>query len=69
MRLREPLALRGRHRAVVTVLGPMEDEDISGRRRASALQDWRRFAGIIKDSPHFRGDPVEAQKAMRDEWE
>lgn len=26
------------------------------------------FAGLLSDSPSFVGDPVEIQKAMRDEW-
>jgi len=26
------------------------------------------FAGILKDSPTFKGDPVEIQRKMRDEW-
>lgn len=26
------------------------------------------FAGILADSPSFQGDPLEIQKAMRDEW-
>jgi hypothetical protein len=27
------------------------------------------FAGILKDSPNFNGDPVEIQRAMRSEWD
>jgi hypothetical protein len=27
------------------------------------------FFGILADSPSFRGDPVEIQRAMRDEWD
>lgn len=26
------------------------------------------FAGLLSDSPSFDGDPLEIQKAMRDEW-
>jgi hypothetical protein len=26
------------------------------------------FSGILKDSPHFNGDPVEIQHRMRDDW-
>ena len=26
------------------------------------------FAGVLKDSPSFEGDPVAIQRAMRDEW-
>ena len=27
------------------------------------------FAGILKDSPTFKGDPVEIQRKMRNEWD
>jgi uncharacterized membrane protein len=27
------------------------------------------FLGILKDSPTFNGDPVEIQRAMRDDWD
>ncbi|WP_428357484.1 hypothetical protein [Methyloprofundus sp.] len=27
------------------------------------------FFGILKDSPTFRGDPIEIQRKMRDEWD
>ena len=27
------------------------------------------FAGILADSPSFSGDPLEIQKAMRNEWD
>jgi len=27
------------------------------------------FAGILADSPIFSGDPLEIQKAMRNEWD
>jgi hypothetical protein len=26
------------------------------------------FAGILSNSPSFKGNPLEIQKAMRDEW-
>ena len=28
-----------------------------------------KFAGVLKNSPNFSGDPVAIQKAMRDEWQ
>jgi len=30
--------------------------------------DWHQFVGKLKDFPVFEGDPVEIQRAMRDEW-
>lgn len=26
------------------------------------------FAGLLSDSPSFKGNPIDIQKAMRDEW-
>jgi len=26
------------------------------------------FIGLLKDSPTFKGDPLEIQRKMRDEW-
>jgi hypothetical protein len=34
--------------------------------RKKTLSD---FIGILKDSPNFNGDPVEIQRALREEWE
>lgn len=28
-----------------------------------------KLAGTLKDSPHFSGDPLQIQKALRNEWE
>lgn len=67
VRLCEPIALQGRHRAVVTILEPLGEEGGVSKKNTTA-QDWRQFTGIIKDSPHFNGDPVTTQKALRDEW-
>ncbi len=34
----------------------------------SSHHDWRRFAGSLKDSQHWNGDPLLLQEAMRGEW-
>jgi len=31
-------------------------------------KDFLKLAGSLKDSPHFSGDPVAIQKALRDDW-
>ena len=31
--------------------------------------DWKRWAGVLKDSPNLNGDPVAIQQAMRHEWD
>ena len=33
------------------------------------LETLTDFFGILKDSPTFKGDPVEIQRKMRDEWD
>lgn len=35
---------------------------------ASRPADWTQWVGVLKDSPHLNGDPLSAQRAMRDEW-
>ena len=68
VQLREPLVLRGRHRAVVTVLEPLQTGNVDTPAQDHFL-DWRQFVGLLKNSPHFNEDPVVIQKAMRDEWD
>ena len=31
--------------------------------------DWRRFAGMLKGSANFNGDPLDIQQEMRHEWD
>lgn len=68
VRLRESLTLDRLHKAVLTVLEPLENTDIEPK-PSNITADWRRFAGILKDSLHFKDDPIAVQKAMRDEWD
>ncbi|MEO5330127.1 MAG: hypothetical protein H7829_18015 [Magnetococcus sp. THC-1_WYH] len=67
--LREPLPLSCRHRAVVTVLEPLESAENPAQTAADETRDWQRFAGVMRDTPHFNADPVAIQKAIRDEWD
>lgn len=43
----------------------MSEEDKINEKKKT-LSD---FIGILKDSPNFNGDPVEIQRALREEWE
>lgn len=36
---------------------------------APATGDWQQFAGMLKDSPNWNGDPQSVQEAMRREWD
>jgi hypothetical protein len=67
IRLRSPLVLRGWHRAVLTVLEPLTEEDNEAGQTLVPHRDWHRFVGTLKDSPRFNGDPVAIQRDMRDE--
>lgn len=31
--------------------------------------DWRRWVGVLKDSPNLNGDPLAIQQQMRHEWD
>ncbi len=39
---------------------------VSEEKPLTTLND---FFGILKDSPTFKGDPVEIQRKMRNEWD
>ncbi len=45
---------------------------INKRMQEKAIQKTGRtiesFVGTLKDSPSFKGDPLEIQRKMRDEW-
>ena len=33
------------------------------------MKNLLKLSGSLKNSPHFGGDPLKIQKALRDEWE
>jgi hypothetical protein len=35
----------------------------------SASADWQSHVGVLKDSPHWQGDPLTIQQDMRHEWD
>ncbi len=35
----------------------------------SSVKELGKLAGTLKNSPHFGGDPLTIQKALRDEWQ
>lgn len=73
VRLQKPLMLHRRHRAVLTVLEPLEETRMSldtiKEQITDEANDWRQFVGTMKNSTLFNSDPVAIQKAMRDEWD
>ena len=50
-------------RALLTLLGPVEPAP------APTQTDLHTFAGILKNSSAFSGDPVQIQRELRDEWD
>jgi hypothetical protein len=35
----------------------------------AGVPNWRQFAAVLRDSPHWGGDPVAVQEAVRCEWD
>lgn len=35
----------------------------------SGAADWRRHVGVLRNSPHWQGDPMDVQAALRYEWD
>ncbi|SFR49331.1 hypothetical protein [Thiomicrospira sp. ALE5] len=56
----EKFALDHKVRAYVTILTESETP--------KETADWHQFVGVLQDSTIFDGDPVDIQRAMRDEW-
>jgi hypothetical protein len=66
---------------VIHVIEPIQFEEneqlvilrISKKWQTPALQqssqDWRKFVGLLKNSPAFDEAPVAIQQAMRHEWD
>jgi len=57
VRLLEPVNPPQSMRAVVTLLEPVDTQT-----------PLHTFAGLLKDSPAFSGDPVKIQRELRNEW-
>lgn len=56
----EKFSLDRKVKAYVTILA----EEVEKKKSV----DWHQFVGALKNSSVFEGDPVEVQRAMRDEW-
>lgn len=69
VRLLEQLHVDHPCRAVVTLLEAATHAADTRTVVTPETAEWRRFVGVLKDSPHFNEDPVAVQRAMRDEWE
>ncbi len=62
----EPVQFREDERLVIVRL-PAPDEGAGARVAAPA--EWRSFVGTLRDSPHWQGDPMVIQEALRSEWD
>ena len=54
------------HLSTGDLIKQLLNKHISEASQPSTLND---FAGILKDSTTFKGDPVEIQRTMRNEWD
>jgi hypothetical protein len=63
-----------RQKVLVTVVSPLSDTPSpitngeSGGESGPMPVDWRRFAGVLKDSVKFANSPLSIQKQLRKEW-
>ena len=62
-----------RQRVLITIVSPLVDNTPSAQPTQSAdlgsvKYDWLAFAGALKNSPAFAGDPLVVQQQMRNEW-
>lgn len=51
--------------APVTLDRAPGDQPLSGASSA----DWHTHVGVLKDSPHWQGDPLAIQQDLRREWD
>lgn len=65
VRLLEAVHPRQSMRALLTLLGPVEPAPAPTQTQT----DLHTFAGVLKNSPAFSGDPVQIQRELRDEWD
>jgi hypothetical protein len=56
-------------KVLVTVVSPFQSASADAPAAAGTPRhDWRAFAGVLKNSPSFTGDPLAIQKQLRSEW-
>lgn len=69
VRLLEQLHVDHPCRAVVTLLEEAVQAQDAHIGIPAGTAGWRRFVGSLSGSPHFNEDPMDLQRAMRDEWD
>jgi hypothetical protein len=62
-----------RQKVLITIVSPLEGSAPSSQPTQSAdlgnvKHDWLAFAGTLKNSPAFAGDPLAIQQQMCSEW-
>lgn len=62
-----------RQKVLITIVSPLADSALQAQPTQSAdhvnvKHDWQAFAGALKNSPAFAGDPLAIQQQMRSEW-
>jgi hypothetical protein len=62
-----------RQKVLITIVSPLADNALGTQPTQPAnlkngKPDWLVFAGALKNSPAFAGDPLAIQQQMRSEW-
>jgi hypothetical protein len=65
----EPVRFEEEERLVIVRLPPPARDAGGLAVQGTAQTDWRSFVGQLRESPHWSGDPLAVQEAMRSEWD
>jgi hypothetical protein len=59
-----------RQKVLITIVSPLADNALPAQPAdlGNGKHDWLAFAGALKNSPAFAGDPLAIQQQMRSEW-
>lgn len=65
----EPVQFEEDERLVIVRLPRLAQGGVEPAMQGATRADWRSFVGHLRESPHWRGDPLAVQEAMRSEWD
>lgn len=65
----EPVRFEENEHLVIVRMPAAPAAAIPPAKTQAAADDWQHFAGLLKDSPNWNGDPQAVQEAIRREWD